>query len=442
MRFPLSVGLAVLLTLAFVPLASAKAPPPITGLGAEMVDGALKVSWSAPSEGAAFYRVYFSAKSILENAGLYDDFETTTGPETEYTFAELPDVPVLYIAVLGVSAENEDANTFVEEVAVPLPKSAPAPTTPEPTPTPLEVQEETVALPQTPVSSPPEEIIASSSASSEAAKTVSLAAVNVTSATGIVLTFTSPLLVEASRAPEAFSITDSSGFLLPIRRIVIENAQITVETEMQEQNRLYTLRVSEPAYSPTGLPLDPVNRSSFFQGHPEGRLPSEPLPINPVTDVQPVQGLVNFLMEALPEANGLTTVKATWELDGDPRDLFHYLVTQSSDGGKTFSDPTILENVGGITVRGIPPGTFGLSITPIRIDGTQAAGVFRSITVGTVAPPPAPVPTASITSQAKGPTTPASPLSTTGAASMLITFIALGAAAGYRRAKAKCIVQV
>jgi len=55
------------------------------------------VEWSEqPEEEVAYYRVYYSFESILENGGLYDDFEQTDGTENEYVIKNPPDFDVLF----------------------------------------------------------------------------------------------------------------------------------------------------------------------------------------------------------------------------------------------------------------------------------------------------------------------------------------------------------
>ncbi|MFH1670975.1 MAG: hypothetical protein ABIA92_05335 [Patescibacteria group bacterium] len=96
-------------------------PPYVTGLSAEVVNGEISVGWaSQPNADVAYYRVFYSFESILENEGLYDDFEETSGPVNTYIIKNPPPVDKLYIAVIGVSPQEEDINMFVEEVSVSL----------------------------------------------------------------------------------------------------------------------------------------------------------------------------------------------------------------------------------------------------------------------------------------------------------------------------------
>ncbi|MFA7682102.1 MAG: hypothetical protein WCX61_03670, partial [Candidatus Peribacteraceae bacterium] len=360
------VGLGLLMFL--LPLSAAAASPDVvTGLQAEYKNGQVEVQWIAlPSEDrVAFYRVYWSFESILENDGLYDDFETTEGQETTFTLTDLPDYDVLYIGVTAVNIDGEDSNLFVEEVAVPLQETfssssslsaEPEKTVPEELP--LEGEEETPQMgqetlllpgtdeetlpPETPDAGTTEEVI--SDVANQDAQTVSILSAIPMSPTSVLVTFSSPILVQPEDAPQSFSITDAFGRTLPIVRMRLDGTEAQITTLSQERGRVYELRMSEPAYSPLGLPLDPVNRTVFFDAHsesPEATSQEQPsVDATDVSAVSPTNGITNFQMQSSQQSNGLFMITATWE--PQDQEIASYIVHQTRDSGQTFGAPQIL----------------------------------------------------------------------------------------------------
>ena len=79
LAFSLSTGIAL----------AAELPANVKSLQSQRSGGEITVLWSQVP-GAVSYRVYFSQKSILANAGNYDDFEQTTDAQTVYVFKTAP----------------------------------------------------------------------------------------------------------------------------------------------------------------------------------------------------------------------------------------------------------------------------------------------------------------------------------------------------------------
>jgi len=428
MRQSTAASLAALTFALLLPVITlAVAPSPVTGLAAESHNGKVTVSWQAqPSENVALYRVYFSSQSILENRGLYDDFETTAGPVTSYVIENPPDVPMLFISVLGVSSSGEDANTFVEEVSVAIaPKATPEPnpTAPIPAPIPPVDQNPVPIVPSTPTP-PAEQPLAP-----QRNATVSIVSLQVVSATGVLLQFSDPITVEPARAPEAFSIMDASGAQLPITSIAIEGSTILVVTDTQERGRKYEMRVSEPAFNIEGIPLDPVRRTVVFEGSPSGRDPIPAIPQDPNAGM-PFAGIGNFVMHTVKQGNGLYAITATWDTVGNPQELGYYIVEQTRDGGNTFGGTqTLPAGIPGMQLSDVTPGSFGIVVTPVKTDGTKLPSASQMATLeGKASATQAPV--ASVSS----PRSPATDrLSTTGFGVAALAFAAAGATAGWRR---------
>ncbi len=143
----LRLRIAIALTGIALPIAAlAAAPSAVSGLsGNAQPDGSIIIRWAAlPDPTIVLYRLYYSAESILDSEGLYDDYEETEGPVSEFVFYNPPKQTSLFVTVLAVNSSGEESEAFAEEVRVDIPKKttqpqpAPAPTpTPTPTPAPI-----------------------------------------------------------------------------------------------------------------------------------------------------------------------------------------------------------------------------------------------------------------------------------------------------------------
>lgn len=111
--------------LAWPVIASALPPPNVTRLEAQFVDGRVTVSWEAPAEDIAAYRIYYGQKSILRNGGTYDDFAAVDGVVITFTFPTVPPYPEIFIAIAAVNGEREESSAFVEEVQLSLASEQP-----------------------------------------------------------------------------------------------------------------------------------------------------------------------------------------------------------------------------------------------------------------------------------------------------------------------------
>ncbi|PIR48994.1 hypothetical protein COU80_01110 [Candidatus Peregrinibacteria bacterium CG10_big_fil_rev_8_21_14_0_10_55_24] len=433
-------------------VALATPPAYVTGLRAELQeDGSVKVEWNAqPGEDVAYYRVYYSFESILENGGLYDDFEQTDGVQTEFVFADPPDVGTLFIAVIGVSPAGEDINLFVEEVAVnltetvspPMEEEEEQPQSEEEEPQTMEIREETVTLPIEEQEQPTIPTEAGVDFPSEPTS-VQLTSAVALSPTEVEITLNTPVTVEPEQAPLAFRIVDAVGTSLRIARMIIQGTTMRVTTAQQEQGRIYEFSMRSPVRSPQGLPLDVVQNRVYFEGHPQGSAPTGPQPQPADWEQARAQGgvptettptevqqnstaqLTNFRLAALAQGNGLYTVTAVWDVIGNIDSLAYLLTNQSRDGGKTFGASQMVNpGVGGAQIPDVSPGMFGLSVALVQRDGGILPGGFQNIVLGTSAV--AGTPTAQITSSHGG-------LSSSGAPAALLAFAVAGGVAGWRK---------
>src|SRR3989344_7288869 len=248
----------------------------VTGVQAVAVDGDVRVKWNAPGGGdsIASYRVYYSQESILENGGVYDDFEETQGPTTEHVLLNMPEGD-LFVSVLAVNATGEESPFFLEEATVSVvssPASDPEefPETEVSTPEPALVEDVPPSFIDEPII--PETLIPIPPADDPF---VIVQAVAV-SATGVLVTFSLPVTLAPEDAPQAFTIKDGSGVILPLRRLVIAGNRVEIDTAPQVRGQPYIVEVgpvlfgtsSDPTEGPVSLSIQ--RNKALFLGHATG----------------------------------------------------------------------------------------------------------------------------------------------------------------------------
>lgn len=402
----------------------AQTPGAVTNIRAIPIDGTITVTWNPPTDqNISYYRVYFSSQSILENGGVYDDFEATPGPETKYVLQHKPANPTLYISVLAVNNEGLEGEIFVEEAVVVTTqgRSTDTPITPV-----LQQQSNSLPQQQQPAQPAPdtktfnvatgieqrtaeEENQQGNNRQTQALPeweepdlggALHLLLTDAISPTEVKLLFSSPPTVEPERAPKAFAITDADGNPLQIKSIYIDQETITVNTDVQTRDAEYQLQLSEPLRGTDGSPLHEVNRRSSFRGHPDGKLKeevqnippepqkqTEPIPVTP--QIVGTSGIQNIRLTASSLLDGTYTISARWDTANPLGDLAYYSIRQSLDGGITFSDPQLLPfAINGVDVPSASPGNYGIGVSAISIFGYATPEVFASILVGPQQPTP------------------------------------------------------
>ncbi len=298
-----------------------------------------------------------------------DEPETTETEEDDFVVADpLP---------LEENQEDQILKIGGESFSLPGHDTTPQPQKPQ----------KTVPKQNIPVyTSPPQQIVqAIPTTKEEVPDTLSLLSVEVISPTQVHLQFSVPILVDIEKALEAFSIVDANGESLPITQLSIENENATFVTAEQTSEAVYKFTVSEPAYNPQGLALDPIARSASFKGHASGKsLPKESSELPPAPSVlSEVEGIKNLSIAQSPLGDGYYNLKVTWEVIGDPSQVASYVIGQSRNGGVSFSDPVQLEgNISEIDVPSVTPGSYGIALSLIRTDGKQIYGGFQTINVG------------------------------------------------------------
>lgn len=426
------------------PAAVHAAPGGVSGISASVVNGEVLVQWSAPISGDAVtgYRVYYSQESILENGGTYDDFEESAGTATQYSLKDLPAAPMIYVSVLAVNAAGQESNFFLEEAPVDL-SSLNVPSE-EPTVDPEPQQSSSIAPPPASSSIAP---VASSSvapvvqASSSAApvqapasapssqetpplplptsEMFALVKAEAVSATGVLLTFSLPVILDSKQAAQAFAMKNSSGTQLSLRRLLIAGNRVEIHTEPQVRGAAYIVEVgsvvqgqsSDPAKGPVAMNAE--QNKALFLGHASGiEAPNAssklPVPLD-------VAGL---RIASTPESNGRYTVTATWTSTNSPDLVSGYEIRQSQDNGRTFAAPQQAPaDATTVRLQGVPSGEFGISVRVISPFNTVSNGVFTSVLL-------------------PGLTKPKTPLSNSGPG-IVIAMMGAGGLMGWRRMRRK-----
>ncbi len=371
--------------------AFAQTPPaPVTGVTAQALNGQVVVQWNpVTSDSIEYYRVYYSNYSILDNDGLYDDFEVTQGNETTLTFVPPAGLNDLYIAVIAVSQSGAESEFFTEETYVKVSTGGPAIPPTQPTP-------DNPNVPEIPEHT-----------------SMKLLRGEVLSPTEMRVEFSTSVTVEPDKAPQGLRISRPDGSNLQITGITIDDKTITIKTVTQQRGVVYNVQFSEPFEGRNGQPLDADDRSVLLTGHPNGN--SAPLPnagqssqhssqpplfsngsssstvssaASSVRSADPYNppDISNVTMVPQLQQNGHYTVTVEWTIDNTPGDLYGYVVYQTRDG-QTFGPPSILPiDIRGVQIPNVTPGFYGLYIQAVNLYGYVSTGVFQYANLPTYIP--------------------------------------------------------
>ena len=358
------------------------APAPVTGVTAQALNGQVVVQWNpVTTDPIDYYRVYYSNYSILENNGLYDDFEITQNNETTLTFVPPPNLNDLYIAVIAVASSGIESEFFTEETYVKVSTGGPAIPPPQPTPEHPNVPAITEHT------------------------TVKLLKGDTISPTEMRIEFSTSIIVEPNLAPQGLRITRSNGSTLRITGITINDKTIVITTEPQQRGAVYNVQFSEPFEGKNGQPLDANDRSVLLTGHPDSVAKEPATQVQQPTQQQPRQDfgamsstssvastaqvsapysppdITNVTMTPQLQANGGYTVTLEWSIDNSAGDLYGIVVYQTRDG-QTFGPPGVLPvDIRGVQIANVTPGFYGLYIQTVNIYGVTSPGVFQYATL-------------------------------------------------------------
>ncbi len=361
-RVRLSLGFLGLM----LPVLALAAPGNVVGIRAELTDEGVQVSWAPPAGDVASYRVYYSAQSILNNNGLYDDFEMVAGSELSHVLRNIPAVTDVYVSVLAVDSNGTESPYFVEEAHVTLVPSAAM------TSSVMMAASSAAQAMSMPTAMP------SSVMQEDVLRLLSAEAV---SSTGVLLKFSLPVSISPDQASDAIILETGSGVRLAMKRFVVQGNDILVHTATQERGVVYRVKIGLGVMA-TGskgqrLALSPNEVPMLFMGHATGKTPSSP-------SSQPSSGpivraeVTMLRLRAQPEGKAYR-VDVTWQAPtGSP--VTAYSVAQTTDGGKTYAAAkTVSKDATALTIRNVPGGSFGVIIRTVYADGSMSRGVVQTI---------------------------------------------------------------
>lgn len=346
-----------------LPLLALAAPASVSGIKASLQADGINVEWDKVDGDISMYRVFYSHASILNNGGLYDDFEETSGTDTNHLLRNVPPTDDVYVAVLAVDAAGEESPFFTEEAHVALAMQPSQSASSMPTAT----SSEPVAMPSSAMA-PKEDVLR-------------LLSVEAVSATGVVLHFSHTITVDPTHATEAVTIETASGKTLSMKRFIVQGNELHIDTAEQERGVAYKVTVGT-AVSATGsagqrLVISPDQAPVLFVGHTTGRMPSSMPPTPSSADSNTRTEVQQLRLRAQP-VGSVYRVETTWQPAGGM--VKAYSVAQTTDGGKTFGEARVIKpEERDLIVNGVPAGTFGVRIKTMYTDGTMSKGIVQTI---------------------------------------------------------------
>lgn len=325
-----------------VPVLAMAAPQNVSGITAVNESGKVRVTWTQLSDpDITSYRIFYSHTSILQNGGLYDDFESTDGSVNNHLIQSIPPVDELYVSVLAVNSKGEESPYFFEEAHVMLTDNA---------------------------------------GQTDEFRLLNAEAI---SATGVTLHFSHPVSIPQDRALEAIMIENGSGVKLPMRRYVIEGSTVTVHTAVQERSVVYRIALGQvitgKGANNATIMLSADQTPILFMGHISGVAPTSGT-VNPTpTTPGVVMDVTQLRLSAQPDSATTYAVEATWQAPAGVQ-VAGYSVSQSIDGGRTFSTPQMIAHTAGtVKIPGVPPGTYGVLVKVLSTDNNVSRGIMQVI---------------------------------------------------------------
>ncbi|MDA1208965.1 MAG: hypothetical protein O2904_02950 [bacterium] len=407
--FGLRISKALLLLALIVPSISfAQSVPAVTGIEARLIGDTVTVIWEPlpPTSSIAHYQVYFSSKSILANNGEYDDFEQSDGPVSNHTIRAALSSRVIYVSVLAVDTSGNVGTVFLEEDSVVLERDNELSISLEEGDFTVQQQEEPStetfnlvgAGEKRTTPQEQEQAVQNTVPSLEVPQwqradlggTLHLLLTEPLSPTEIQLTFSDFPYVDPAYAQQAFSVQDAAGVPLRLTGIIIDQETIIIGTVTQVRGKVYEVVLFEPIQGLDGSPLDPEHRRAFFQGHLQGGERDAEVSVQAATSAAVLtctpeemanpSPIKNLQLASQPDFYGSFVIQARWELQNPCNSLTGYVVRQSRDNGKTFSDPTMVPlNVAGLDIPGAVPGHYTFGISVMNIYGSTSKEVAKTI---------------------------------------------------------------
>lgn len=342
--------LSLLVATIALPIAVLAAPANVRGITAEMVGENVLVTWDQVPGDIAQYRVFYSHESIMQNNGLYDDFETVDGSVNSHLLQNIPQSNKLFVSILAVDSTGKESPYFVEETEVSL-----------------EEDDFSTSQPSLEESSEPPLSLPALVAERE----LRLLNAEALSTTGVLLRFTYPVVIPAEQAADAIVIETASGTKLNIVRYVMQGNTVIVHTQAQESDTVYRVRVQN---SVTGkdekdlsVPLADDQTPMLFTS-----MADVTPPVSNRADVTQLK------LRGEPSGNAYI-VEASWQAPAGQQ-FTGFDVMQTTDNGSTYSASIALApSMLGARIPHVPAGNFGLLVRVRYTDGTLSQGMLQNI---------------------------------------------------------------
>lgn len=349
--------ISLLLTTLALPIAVLAAPANVRDITAEKVGDKVQVTWTHVPGDIAQYRIFYSHASIMQNNGLYDDFESVDGSMNEHLLQNIPSSAKLFVSILAVDAMGKESPYFVEEAEVTLGTSGGTST---PGLSLEESSESELSLPAL-----------------VAERELRLLSAEAMSMTGVLLRFNYPVIIPAEQAAEAIVIETASGSKLALVRYVIQGNTLMVHTQPQESAVVYRVRVQSAVTGKddkgASVPLASDQAPMLFTSMAESAGSSSSAMTTPN---RPDVVQLNLRGEPI---SGKYIVEANWQAPAGEQ-IAGFEVMQTTDNGQTYSasitlDPTVTS----VRIPNVPAGSFGLLIRVQYADGVISQGVLENI---------------------------------------------------------------
>ncbi len=331
---------------ALLPMVSALAAemPNVTGITAVQENGKVTVSWTPVEGDVKKYRIFYSHASIMEQGGVYDDYEDADGAASSHTLSSVPPVATLYVSVMAVGQDDSESPYFMEEATVALAPVAEKPTN--------GADSSVAAFPPSPT------------VPMESANLQLLAAIS-TSSTGVVLTFTHPLSIPEQYKNQAFAIKSGSGNTLAVVRYRLQGNLAILDTAVQTPGKVYQITVHGSVAGKTAA----------------GELVPQEDGMAPLL----FTGLLTDL--TVPEVQNLklvakgNTIEVTWTLPAAT--IRELQIQQSSDGGRTFGAAVRMDKASkGVTIPGVTSKQLTVLVRVVGPDSAVSRGTQQTVTIG------------------------------------------------------------
>ena len=394
----------------------------VKGITMQALPNAVAIEWQAPGNmGVAYYKVYYSKQSILENNGRFDDAESTTNDMPSFVLMDLNNRGYktgdqIYVSVAAVDPDgNETDPTEEANTSVIVPSSPITGQQPHAAGSALEMQNaialsdteikiqfsDDVMLPQnanqsftvTKEGSNDSILIVDAMAEGSTVILITLpmeplvrytvvASINVANMDGDSINpqKSSAMFVGREGPADApppeppASSSASSGGPTVVEPSLPASSSSSSESSMASVPSDSSSSVSSVASVP------PVSSASSASSASSQPIPKPPT-VEPEQDTTAPEDPTNLTLKKILQADGLYTVTATWKESADSDDdLKNYNLYESKNRGRKFIGPTALAALAtSVKLTDVPPGTLTVKLTAYDETGNESEGIEEEI---------------------------------------------------------------